>query len=67
MGELINNLKDKPYKELEEALRVMSKGDDNLAFIDIDGSAYMIPRRVLQLIDNLATQVEKLNKEADGL
>ena len=67
MAELITNLKDKSYEELEEVLANMSNDDDAIAFIDIDGSAYMIPRKVLQLIDNLATQVEELKKEADGI
>ena len=67
MAELINNLKNKSYEELEEALGVMADEDDAIAFIDIDGSAYMIPKKVLQLIDNLATQVEELKKEANGI
>ena len=67
MAELINNLTNKSYKELEEALGVLANMDDAVTFIDIDGSAYMIPKKVLQLIDNLASQVEELKKEANGI
>ena len=67
MAELINNLKNKSYEELEEVLGVMADEDEAVTFIDIDGSAYMIPKKVLQLIDNLASQVEELKKEANGI
>tara|TARA_R100001082_G_C4283884_1_gene125118 strand:+ start:73 stop:276 length:204 start_codon:yes stop_codon:yes gene_type:complete len=67
MAELILNLKNKSYEELVEALRVMSSDEDNITFIDIDGSAYMIPRKVLQLIDSLATENERLKDKGNGL
>tara|TARA_R100000781_G_scaffold110550_1_gene76074 strand:+ start:894 stop:1097 length:204 start_codon:yes stop_codon:yes gene_type:complete len=67
MAELILNLKNKSYEELVEALRVMSSDEDNVTFIDIDGSAYMIPRKVLQLIDSLATENERLKDKGNGL
>ena len=67
MAELILNLKNKSYEELVEALRVMSSDEDSVTFIDIDGSAYMIPRKVLQLIDSLATENERLKDKGNGL
>ena len=63
MAEIINNLTNKTYRELEEALASMSVGDNRDGVIDIDGSAYIIPRKVLQLIDSLATENEKLKKK----
>tara|TARA_R110002051_G_scaffold26036_2_gene62953 strand:+ start:1192 stop:1395 length:204 start_codon:yes stop_codon:yes gene_type:complete len=63
MAEIINNLANKSYRELEEALESMSVGDNGDGVIDIDGSAYIIPRKVLQLIDSLATENEKLKKK----
>jgi hypothetical protein len=63
MAEIINNLVNKSYRELEEALESMSVGDNGDGVIDIDGSAYIIPRKVLQLIDSLATENEKLKKK----
>ena len=45
----------------------MSSDEDNVTFIDIDGSAYMIPRKVLQLIDSLATENERLKDKGNGL
>jgi|TARA_R100001530_G_C4302799_1_gene150951 hypothetical protein len=67
MAELILNLKNKSYEELVEALRVMSSNEDKVSFIDIDGSAYMIPKKVLQLIDSLASENERLKDEGNGL
>tara|TARA_R100000951_G_C2558556_1_gene154840 strand:+ start:390 stop:596 length:207 start_codon:yes stop_codon:yes gene_type:complete len=68
MADLINNLKYKNYKQLEEALLELSTEDDNgKAFIDIDGDAYMIPKKVYDLIDALALQLEKLKNEKSGL
>ena len=67
MAELILNLKNKSYEELVEAFRVMASDEDNVTFIDIDGSAYMIPRKVLQLIDSLATENERLKDKGNGL
>ena len=67
MADLILNLKDKSYEELVEALRVMSSNEDKVSFIDIDGSAYMIPKKVLQLIDSLASENERLKDEGNGL
>ena len=63
MAEIINNLTNKTYRELEEALESMSVGDNGDGVIDIDGSAYIIPRKVLQLIDSLATENEMLKKK----
>ena len=63
MAEIINNLSNKTFEELEEALESMSIGDDGKGIIDIDGSAYIIPRKVLRLIDSLATENEKLKKK----
>jgi hypothetical protein len=67
MADLILNLKDKSYEELVEALRIMSSDEDKVSFIDIDGSAYMIPKKVLQLIDSLASENERLKDEGNGL
>ena len=73
MAELINNLKYKTYKELEEALIIRASSNslielsrDNKsskAFIDINGSAYLIPKQVYKLIEALYSQVEKLESE----
>ena len=63
MAEIINNLANKTYRELEEALTSMSDGDNGDGVIDIDGSAYIIPKKVLQLIDSLATENEMLKKK----
>jgi|TARA_R100001244_G_scaffold43174_1_gene38765 hypothetical protein len=63
MAEIINNLANKSYRELEEALASMSDGDNGDGVIDIDGSAYIIPKKVLQLIDSLATENEMLKKK----
>jgi hypothetical protein len=63
MAEIINNLVNKTYRELEEALTSMSDGDNGDGVIDIDGSAYIIPKKVLQLIDSLATENEMLKKK----
>ena len=65
MAELIANLRNKPYKELEEALDGMSQDNDTTTFIDIDGTAYLIPKTVLKLVDSLATEVEKLRTEKE--
>ena len=67
MAEVINNLANKTVKELEAALESMSVEDSEEEFIDIDGSAYMIPRKVLQLIDSLASENEMLKKKGNGL
>jgi hypothetical protein len=64
MAEIINNLANKTYRELEEALESISVGDNGDGFIDIDGSAYIIPKKVLQLIDSLATENEKLKRKS---
>jgi|TARA_R110000744_G_C19292268_1_gene554802 hypothetical protein len=64
MAELINNLKYKTYKELEEALIELSRDNkSSKAFIDINGSAYLIPKQVYKLIEALYSQVEKLESE----
>tara|TARA_R100000656_G_scaffold123261_1_gene99603 strand:- start:2572 stop:2787 length:216 start_codon:yes stop_codon:yes gene_type:complete len=65
MAELITNLKNKPLEELEEALNVLSQENVSTAFIDIDGTAYMIPKTVLKLVDSLASEVEKLKSEKE--
>jgi len=67
MAEIINNLANKTYRELEEALTSMSDGDSGDGVIDIDGSAYIIPKKVLQLIDSLATENEMLKKKGHEL
>jgi len=68
MAELINNLKNKSVEELQEALGEFSREkDDAKTFIDIDGNAYIIPRKVYDLIDALASQLEKLKAEVNGL
>ena len=67
MAELIKNLNNKTYEEQLEALQVLSSDNDDIGFIDIDGSAYVIPRKVLQLIDTLYTENEKLKSKSDGL
>ena len=68
MDELINNLKNKSVEELQEALGEFSREkDDAKTFIDIDGNAYIIPRKVYDLIDALASQLEKLKAEVNGL
>jgi|TARA_R100000789_G_C2997913_1_gene147946 hypothetical protein len=67
MAEIINNLANKTYRELEEALTSMSDGDNGDGVIDIDGSAYIIPKKVLQLIDSLATENEMLKKKGHEL
>ena len=64
MAEIINNLINKTYRELEEALESISVGDNGDGVIDIDGSAYIIPKKVLQLIDSLATENEKLKRKS---
>ena len=64
MAELINNLKYKTYRELEEALIELSQDNKgSKAFIDINGSAYLIPKQVYNLIEALYSQVEKLESE----
>ena len=65
MAELIVNLRNKPYEELEEALDVLCKDDDTTTFIDIDGTAYLIPKTVLKLVDSLSNEVEKLRAEKE--
>ena len=68
MAELINNLKNKSFEELQEARGEFSREkDDAKTFIDIDGNAYIIPRKVYDLIDALASQLEKLKAEVNGL
>ena len=67
MAELIKNLNNKTYEEQLEALQVLSSDNDDIGFIDIDGSAYVITRKVLQLIDTLYTENEKLKSKSDGL
>jgi hypothetical protein len=68
MAELINNLRNKSVEELHEALGEFSRErNDAKTFIDIDGNAYVIPRKVYDLIDALATQLEKLKSEGNGL
>tara|TARA_Y100001963_G_scaffold157904_1_gene255639 strand:+ start:373 stop:579 length:207 start_codon:yes stop_codon:yes gene_type:complete len=68
MAELINNLQNKSVEELHEALGEFSKEKDTAkTFIDIDGNAYVIPKKVYDLIDALASQLEKLKAEVNGL
>jgi len=67
MAELLESLVNKNYTEQKNALEMMSKtGKEEIGFIDIDGSEYLIPKKVLQLIDMLYTENEKLKSE-DGL
>ena len=68
MAELINNLKNKSVEELQEALGEFSREkDDAKTFIDIDGNAYIIPRKVYDLIDALDSQFKYLKAEVNGL
>ena len=68
MAELINNLKNKSVEELQEALGEFSREkDDAKTFIDIDVNAYIITRKVYDLIDALSSQLEKLKAEVNGL
>ena len=67
MAELLESLVNKNYTEQKNALEMMSKtGKEEIGFIDIDGSEYLNPKKVLQLIDMLYTENEKLKSE-DGL
>tara|TARA_Y100000361_G_C11146504_1_gene338349 strand:+ start:1364 stop:1567 length:204 start_codon:yes stop_codon:yes gene_type:complete len=67
MAELLESLVNKNYTEQKNALEMMSKtGKEEIGFIDIDGAEYLIPKKVLQLIDMLYTENEKLKSE-DGL
>jgi hypothetical protein len=68
MAEIINNLKDKSLEELKEALHELSAEEqEKKAFIDINGNAFLIPKEVYDLINALATQVEKLKSEGNGI
>lgn len=67
MADLINNLNNKTVKELEEALGVMSSNVSGGSIIDIDGTAYIIPNKVLVLIESLASENERLKDEGNGL
>ena len=68
MAELINNLRYKTYKQIEEALVELSMDDNNSKkFIDINGSMYLIPKEVHSLIEALYSQVEKLELKENGL
>ena len=68
MAEIINNLKDKSLEELTEALHELSaEQQKKKAFIDINGNAFLIPKEVYDLINALATQVEKLKAEGNGI
>ena len=68
MAEIINNLKDKSLEELTEALHELSAEEQKKkAFIDINGNAFLIPKEVYDLINALATQVEKLKAEGNGI
>ena len=67
MADLINNLNNKTVKELEEALGVMSSDVSGGSIIDIDGTAYIIPNKVLVLIESLASENERLKDEGNGL
>ena len=68
MAELIDNLKYKTYRQLEEALIELSLDDKgSKAFIDINGNSYLIPKEVYKLIEALYSQVEKLELKENGL
>ena len=67
MAEVINNLTNKTLKELEEALKSMSIGNDGKGVIDIDGSAYIVPIKVLDLIDSLYSENQTLKNKGDEL
>ncbi len=67
MADLINNLKNKSVEELEEALNAMTDSDNGGCIIDIDGTAYVIPSRVLLLIESLASENERLKDRGNGL
>jgi len=66
MAKILESLQNKSFVEQVKALEVMSLGEDDIGFIDIDGSEYLIPKKVLKLIDMLYTENEKL-KSKDGL
>lgn len=66
MAKILESLQNKSFVEQVKALEVMSLGEEDIGFIDIDGSEYLIPKKVLKLIDMLYTENEKL-KSKDGL
>lgn len=66
MAKILESLQNKSFKEQVKALEVMSSPKDDIGFIDIDGSEYLIPKKVLQLIDMLYNENEKLKSE-DGV
>ena len=65
MAKILESLQNKSFVEQVKALEVMSLGEDDIGFIDIDGSEYLIPKKVLDLIDMLYTENAKLKSE-DG-
>lgn len=66
MAKILESLQNKSFEEQVKALEVMSSPKDDIGFIDIDGSEYLIPKKVLQLIDMLYNENEKL-KSKDGV
>tara|TARA_R100000742_G_C4271656_1_gene90640 strand:- start:569 stop:769 length:201 start_codon:yes stop_codon:yes gene_type:complete len=63
MAELIDNLKNKTYKEQLEALQLMASNlEDEATFIEINGSAYVIPQTVIKLINSLYEENEELKR-----
>tara|TARA_R100001163_G_C5064156_1_gene201653 strand:+ start:1570 stop:1770 length:201 start_codon:yes stop_codon:yes gene_type:complete len=66
MAEILESLKNKSYIEQVKALEQLSRGKEDIGFIDIDGSEYLIPKKVLELIDMLYTENAKLKSE-DGV
>ena len=45
----------------------MSSNVSGGSIIDIDGTAYIIPNKVLVLIESLASENERLKDEGNGL
>lgn len=66
MAKILESLQNKSFEEQVRALEVMSSPNNDIGFIDIDGSEYLIPKKVLQLIDMLYNENEKL-KSKDGV
>tara|TARA_R100000458_G_scaffold59583_2_gene70616 strand:+ start:427 stop:627 length:201 start_codon:yes stop_codon:yes gene_type:complete len=66
MAKILESLQNKSFEEQVKALEVMSLREEDIGFIDIDGSEYLIPKKVLQLIDMLYNENAKL-KSKDGV
>jgi len=62
MAKFIEELSDLPVETQEAVLKNLS---EDLVPIEIDMSVYMIHKEVSELIDNLVSQIETLNKERE--